>query len=128
MKCFGSFGRAKHLCFAARNLSSLNITDRTQALAEGLIHHKRASLAQSITLIESKRLDHQREAEWLLEHVLRNRVDNGWREGLPTLRIGVAGPPGAGMMNNVTIAFPSFGYSFVLIQGKARLLKLLGKG
>ena len=75
-------------------------------LLRGLLEGSRSSLARAITLIESSRLDHRQEAAKLLDALLLERskttkhLDSNAmitsKSRLPSLRIGVAGPPGAG--------------------------------
>ncbi len=54
----------------------------------GLLNGDRRSLARSITLIESSRVDHRAEAEELLDKVMPNTGGS--------IRIGISGPPGVG--------------------------------
>ena len=68
------------------------------ALAEGLLNGNRASLAKSITLIESSRNDHQIQADLLLGHLAetektKSAAKRRFQCG-KTLRLGFAGPPG----------------------------------
>lgn len=56
--------------------------------AEGVTSGDRARLAQAITLIESRNLDHQKLAQDMLVQLLPNTCD--------ALRIGISGLPGAG--------------------------------
>jgi LAO/AO transport system kinase len=75
-------------------------------LLRGLLEGNRSSLARAITLIESSRTDHRQEAAKLLDALLQERskresvldktMSNNPKRRLPSLRIGVAGPPGAG--------------------------------
>ena len=60
----------------------------TAALIAALRNGDRRALAQAITLVESTRPDHRREAEELLNTVLAQTTDS--------IRIGISGPPGAG--------------------------------
>ena len=65
---------------------------RTAKLAEGVLLGKRRALSRAITLVESTRPDHRQQGELLVDHVVserRQKVAEG-------IRIGVAGPPGAG--------------------------------
>lgn len=75
----------------------------TKQLAEGLLLRRRECLARSITLIESSKREHRIQAELLLEYVAQHTT--GTSLGAPpsncspassSLRVGVAGPPGAG--------------------------------
>jgi len=108
----------------ASAFSTSSITPRTLGLAEGVLKGDRLSLSRAITLIESTKESHRLEAEALLDHVVRERSrrtkkgrrqnsstvmacgsDNSTssssgggslRQGTRPLRIGIAGPPGAG--------------------------------
>lgn len=66
---------------------------QVKILAEGIRNSRRDSLAKAITLIESSRVEHRDQAALLLQHLAEN---NPSKAKLPSLRIGVAGPPGAG--------------------------------
>lgn len=77
--------------------------DSTQKLYDGVLKHDRTSLARAITLIESSREDHRRQAAILLDSLLQARAQREQGSGgvlgsrvPPTFRVGVAGPPGAG--------------------------------
>jgi len=92
------------------------IAPYTQALLEGLLRGDRVCLARAITLVESTRQDHRRQAGLLLDEVLRVRhllasrqmtQSRGMSSGASfsdvvaepirgTFRVGIAGPPGAG--------------------------------
>ena len=61
-----------------------SVEDRAQRLLAG----DRAALARAITLVESTREDHRREAEALIERVL---PDSG-----KSIRLGISGSPGVG--------------------------------
>ena len=63
----------------------------TRELALRLLNRERSALARAITLIESQRLEHHNQAQRLLDHVVNAR--QGSSQGL---RLGIAGPPGAG--------------------------------
>ena len=109
------------LSMPASAFSTSSITPRTLSLAEGVLKGDRLSLSRAITLIESTKESHRLEAEALLDHVVRERSrrakkgrrqnsstvmacgsDNSTsstgslRKGTRPLRIGIAGPPGAG--------------------------------
>lgn len=100
--------RARVCTFSAmRAFSTAPLWPSTRDLASGLLARDRSSLARAITLIESTRADHRRQAELLLDTVLaaRRRAEGGGGGGgasslpagvPPTFRVGVAGPPGAG--------------------------------
>jgi LAO/AO transport system kinase len=64
-----------------------------QSLIRGIRAGERASLARAITLIESKRLDHQKAARVLLQELL---PDTG-----KAMRVGITGVPGAGKSTTV---------------------------
>jgi LAO/AO transport system kinase len=64
------------------------LPDATTALADGVRRGERRALAKAITLVESTRADHQREAQRLLELLLPHTGG--------AVRLGVSGVPGAG--------------------------------
>jgi LAO/AO transport system kinase len=55
--------------------------------------NRRVALSRAITLMESKNLQKKQQADYLLTHLLSQPRPKGQP---PTLRIGIAGPPGAG--------------------------------
>jgi LAO/AO transport system kinase len=66
-------------------------------MADALVKGDRAALARCITLAESHRSDHMKQAEILADYVAQNKVSAKGYQGTPySLRLGVAGPPGAG--------------------------------
>ena len=90
------------------------IGPKTQGLVDGVLSGCRTSLSRAITLsmnaysvdghidtyiilVESSNPNHQDQAEHLLNDILMNKP-KGTKE---TLRIGIAGPPGAGKKNLV---------------------------
>jgi LAO/AO transport system kinase len=72
----------------ARRLSGLR--PETILLGQGILAQRRDALARGITLIESSREDHRRQASQLLSWLAGQSTSD------KTFRIGVAGPPGAG--------------------------------
>lgn len=72
--------------------------DSTRDLFRGVLSHDRVSLSRAITLIESSRDDHREQASLLLDALLHARAKRAHAAArqLPSLRIGFAGPPGAG--------------------------------
>jgi len=64
----------------------------TDQLFQGLVNHERASLARSITLVESTNYGRRKEAKQLLTNVLAHNASSHQK----TFRIGLTGPPGAG--------------------------------
>jgi LAO/AO transport system kinase len=94
------------------------MTPFTLDLAQGIVEGRRESLARAITLIESTREDHKQQAALLLnylanvkaeafhDHLARKKENSGSTESIEsnltinnsgyTLRLGIAGPPGAG--------------------------------
>lgn len=72
-------------------ISMCTMSDSTRQLAEGIKDRQRHSLAKAITLVESSNQNHRVQAKLLLEYLARV---NSNVPGPPTLRIGIAGPPG----------------------------------
>jgi LAO/AO transport system kinase len=68
---------------------SANISSMASAIRSG----DRASLARAITLVESKRADHQATAHKLVQELLR---DTG-----TAVRLGITGAPGAGKSTTI---------------------------
>ncbi len=68
----------------------------TRILYDGIRSSKRECLARAITLIESSNKSHQQQAAILLDHLAAEQYSSTNRKHQHTLRIGVAGPPGAG--------------------------------
>ena len=64
------------------------VTSRADDLATRLRCGDRRALARAVTLVESTRPDHRREAEWLIDIILPETGN--------ATRIGISGPPGAG--------------------------------
>lgn len=81
-----------HLICTAR-FASVGMTDTTLQLGNGILNEKRDCLAKAITLIESSNKQHRVQAKLLLEHLAQNGTV-GSKDGKPTLRLGIAGPPG----------------------------------
>jgi putative protein kinase ArgK-like GTPase of G3E family len=88
------------------------MSNTTLTLGQGILNGKRDSLARAITLIESTRQDHKQQAGYLLDYLARTisalKNDGAWAPKKETehnnqflrshtLRLGIAGPPGAGM-------------------------------
>lgn len=75
-----------------------SLTENTTEIANKLLSddtdpvHRRFALSRAITLMESTNADRAMEAEGLLAHLLKERA----AESAKSLRIGIAGPPGAG--------------------------------
>src|SRR5690348_14828676 len=63
----------------------------TKLLIDGIKAHKREALARAITLIESSNREHQNQATLLLQDLIKSRGSHA-----NSLRLGIAGPPGAG--------------------------------
>jgi len=68
------------------------MTEKTKSLLRGVLDKHRPSLAQSITLVESFRSEHQFQADMLMASLLKNQELNGGK----TFRVGISGPPGVG--------------------------------
>ena len=89
------------ICGTKRFASAL--TDANLKLANQLMSGNRSGLARAITLIESSNATHQEQATEMLNYLAENHVKRtnegeeykGFQLGR-TIRIGVAGPPGAG--------------------------------
>lgn len=67
--------------------------DNIDDLAQGLVAGKRAALARAITLVESRRSSHRRQAEALLSQLM-DRTGGA-------LRIGITGVPGVGKSTTI---------------------------
>ncbi len=65
----------------------------TKVLFDGIKSRRRECLARAITLIESSNTSHQQQAAYLLQHLA---AEGYTKNDEKTLRIGIAGPPGAG--------------------------------
>ncbi|TMW62422.1 hypothetical protein Poli38472_005040 [Pythium oligandrum] len=72
----------------------------TKKLVEGVTAGNRTALSRAITLVESTLKSDGEQAELLLDEVLKRRRDIRNRQtklqALPSFRLGIAGPPGAG--------------------------------
>ena len=130
--------------------ASSPIAPYTQALLEGLLRGDRVCLARAITLVESTRQDHRRQAGVLLDEVLRVRhllasrrmvrsrgASNGAASSdvaaepvRGTFRVGIAGPPGAGAHYDeskcVAAPHPTLASIIVAPTGKSSLIEVLG--
>ncbi|XP_065883680.1 methylmalonic aciduria type A protein, mitochondrial-like isoform X3 [Dysidea avara] len=82
---------------SSRAISSDYVTTKLHNILAGLLDEKRASLAEAITLVESKHPVKQKQAQWLLSSLLthKHRLEQ-LRKAPITFRIGLSGPPGAG--------------------------------
>ena len=72
----------------------LGLTSRNAKLAKGILEQNRAALSRAITLVESTRADHAEQAKLLIDTVLEGRPGGTMEPN--TIRLGIAGPPGAG--------------------------------
>lgn len=69
------------------------MTETTKNLADGIRRRERFSLAKAITLIESSNKEHRIQASLILEYLAKSgTIANATEQ--PSLRIGIAGPPG----------------------------------
>jgi LAO/AO transport system kinase len=106
-KSLSLFGRRSFQCLfpvgQLRLVSSLSasscwqsMTELTRKLALSITNdgpiHRRVALSRAITLMESKKAQKKQQADYLLTYLLSQRPE----AQEPTLRIGFAGPPGAG--------------------------------
>mmetsp|Transcript_5853 Transcript_5853/g.8191 ORF Transcript_5853/g.8191 Transcript_5853/m.8191 type:complete len:387 (-) Transcript_5853:141-1301(-) len=83
-RSFGLQFRSKHELF----------WPSTKILYDGILEGNRASLAKAITLLESSRDDHQSQAKYLVNEIIKYQKNNMTQNN--TFRIGVSGPPGVG--------------------------------
>eukprot|EP00742_Colponemidia_sp_Colp-10_P007095 GILJ01007618.1.p1 GENE.GILJ01007618.1~~GILJ01007618.1.p1 ORF type:complete len:373 (+),score=52.63 GILJ01007618.1:158-1276(+) len=65
-------------------------------LAEGIMARNRTALSRAITLMESTHPEHQAEAKQLLSRVVSRSTTMDADSRATSIRIGIAGPPGAG--------------------------------
>ncbi|OON18313.1 LAO/AO transport system ATPase, partial [Opisthorchis viverrini] len=72
------------------------VPNSIRELKERLFAGDRRSLAQSITLIESKNPDRRREGQYILSEAMNYLAERETRTGTYTFRVGLSGPPGAG--------------------------------
>eukprot|EP00485_Elphidium_margaritaceum_P000265 CAMPEP_0202697146 /NCGR_PEP_ID=MMETSP1385-20130828/10464_1 /ASSEMBLY_ACC=CAM_ASM_000861 /TAXON_ID=933848 /ORGANISM="Elphidium margaritaceum" /LENGTH=368 /DNA_ID=CAMNT_0049353519 /DNA_START=125 /DNA_END=1231 /DNA_ORIENTATION=- len=84
------------------------MTSEIRALADGILSGKRRSLSRGITLIESTNPRHYRQAQSMLKYIYQQRQaqlqlphastadNNNNTTAMPSFRIGITGPPGAG--------------------------------
>ena len=75
-------------------MMDLNLDGLTRGLLDGLAAGDRASLARSITLVESTHPVKASQARRLVTHATRHSRDKGVTQA--TFRLGLSGPPGAG--------------------------------
>ncbi|CAG5119901.1 unnamed protein product [Candidula unifasciata] len=88
----------KSLFHAADLLGNVDSPEVVNELFQGLIGQDRASLARSITLVESRHPAKQKQAQLLLTKVLEHMVqhDQHLLKGPRSFRVGLSGPPGSG--------------------------------
>ncbi|TGZ54796.1 hypothetical protein CRM22_010548 [Opisthorchis felineus] len=72
------------------------VPNNIKELKERLFAGDRRSLAQSITLLESKNPDRRREGQYILSEAMNYLAERETRTGTYTFRVGLSGPPGAG--------------------------------
>jgi LAO/AO transport system kinase len=76
-------------------MPTIGLSERNVRLADGLLKGDMASLAKGITLIESTKEEHRRQAELFTEYVMAHSTPpKGFKNSGCTLRLGIAGPPG----------------------------------
>lgn len=85
-----SFAKYNFLNLPCTHYSSIMLAT-TRTLLEGIKSHKRECLARAITLIESSNREHQHQATLLLQQLAQHQGGHA-----KSLRLGIAGPPGAG--------------------------------
>ena len=71
-----------------------SMTETTKNLADGIRRRERFSLAKAITLVESSNKEHRIQASLILEYLAQTGTIANAAEEKPSLRIGIAGPPG----------------------------------
>lgn len=121
-KCISSVSPA-WLGIQRRSLSLMSKT--TLDLAISVMEGSRSALAKSITLVESTRDDHREQAALMLNYIAANK--HKFANILPnekrlynqqTLRLGIAGPPGAGKSTFIE----ALGMNFVNEQFKVAVI------
>ena len=110
-----------HMRYSSSSMSGLNnvpMTEKTTQLADGILSQNRRALSRAITLVESRKPEHNKQAELLIDYVLEKRraaaaasvkndkennnnnnddnIKANQKRMLDTFRLGIAGPPGAG--------------------------------
>ena len=76
-----------------REVQTSALSEYSLSLAQGIKEGQRHSLAKAITMIESSKKEHRLQAGHLLEHLAQSGTLK-IHDAAPTLRIGIAGPPG----------------------------------
>jgi len=104
-----------------RNLSNRDLTpnqsDRVNRLLNGILEGNRASLSQSITLVESKNQNKRQMAKAILHQLLQSNskeIESDPR----SYRIGLSGPPGAGKSTFIE----NMGQRIISKEGKMAVL------
>lgn len=78
------------------NISTYKHCSSNEVLFKSLICGDRSALARAITLVESQHPQKRKQAQDLLNLVLKKGSDDSVVSKLPSFRIGLTGPPGAG--------------------------------
>lgn len=89
-----NFARISGFSTALNENKTSMMSERTLVIGQGIISQQRDALARGITLIESTRTDHTEQASLLLSWLHSQSSSSSMKK--QSLRIGVAGPPGAG--------------------------------
>ena len=62
--------------YSSSSMSGLNnvpMTEKTKQLADGILSQNRRALSRAITLVESRKPEHNKQAELLIDYVLEKR-------------------------------------------------------
>jgi len=81
------------------HLDAITVAPYTMELARGVLAGDRLSLSKAITLVESTRADHRAQADLLSDYLAAQSPSQPplvYRGQPHSMRLGVAGPPGAG--------------------------------
>merc|ERR1712137_593640 len=112
------FGNSAAILIPKRSNGNLtpNQSDRVTRLLNGILEGNRASLSQSITLVESKNHNKRQMAKAILHQLLQSHSNE--IEIDPSYRIGLSGPPGAGKSTFIE----NMGQRIISKEGKLAVL------